>query len=236
MRRLFIIRKDLDLTHGKFGAMVGHCCEAYWTNFMKRGLVRDLEWEIFPAEEQWYKYRHPTAAKACKEAFERGDKFFKLPAENSMKKYLLGQKIDKDIWDEYVNGIFTKTICEAKNLNELKKAEAKAKELGLVEQEDWGYINDCCLTELKPENPDGTTTIGIWFKPLADDIAHQISKKFKLYGCFDKKRNCDVFRTYDAIREAYIKSHHVTTTNGDMMNWMLQPYNPEEFQPEEAVK
>ena len=34
-RRLFIIRKDLNLTHGKMAAMVGHCCEAYWTNFLK---------------------------------------------------------------------------------------------------------------------------------------------------------------------------------------------------------
>ena len=33
--------------------------------------------------------------------------------------------------------------------------------------------------EIKYE--DGTTTIGIWFKPLPDDVAHMISKKYKLY-------------------------------------------------------
>lgn len=29
MRRLFIIRKDLNLSPGKLAAMVGHCAEGY---------------------------------------------------------------------------------------------------------------------------------------------------------------------------------------------------------------
>lgn len=191
MRRLFIIRKDLNLTPGKMGAMVGHCCEAYWTNMLKQQYQFAVDNKI------------PTLG-------PDGKQFYVL--------------IQNDIWNEYVNGIFTKTICEAKNLNELRKAESKAKELKLVEGRDWGYINDCCLTELKPENPDGTTTIGIWFKPLEDDIAHQISKKFKLYGCFDRKRNCDVYRTYDEARKAYMESHPVTDTNETMMKWLFEPY------------
>ena len=90
--------------------------------------------------------------------------------------------IDYNIWHEYVNGIFTKTICEAKNLNYLNnRALPIIEELKLVEGVDWGYINDCCLTDLTPENEDGTTTIGIWFKPLKDEDAFKISKKFKLY-------------------------------------------------------
>jgi len=95
--------------------------------------------------------------------------------------------IPENIWDKYITDIFTKTICECKNLNQLKKAEEKAKELKLTEGWDYGYINDCCKTELVPENPDGTTTIGIWFGPLEDDIAHEISKKYILYGKFDKQ-------------------------------------------------
>lgn len=86
-----------------------------------------------------------------------------------------------DIMTEYVCGIFTKTICEAKNLNQLLKARDKALELGLVEGVDFGLINDACLTDLTPENPDGTTTTGIWFKPLPDEVAHSISKKYQLY-------------------------------------------------------
>lgn len=31
------------------------------------------------------------------------------------------------------------------------------------------------------ENGEGHCTVVIWFKPLADDAAHSISKKFQLY-------------------------------------------------------
>lgn len=57
--------------------------------------------------------------------------------------------------------------------------------LGLVENQDFGMINDACLTELTPElvdeNGESRCTVGIWFKPLKDDVAHSISKKFQLY-------------------------------------------------------
>lgn len=89
--------------------------------------------------------------------------------------------LDTDIVEQYICGIFTKTICEARNLNQLKKAENIANELGLIKGVDYDYINDKCLTELTPENEDGTCTVGIWFKPLNDEIAHKISKKFPLY-------------------------------------------------------
>lgn len=89
--------------------------------------------------------------------------------------------VDRRIWEEYVNGSFVKTICEARNKNRLMRAAEMAREIGLVEGSDWGLIRDNCLTELNPEDPDGRTTVGIWFKPLPDDVAHSISKKFPLY-------------------------------------------------------
>lgn len=92
----------------------------------------------------------------------------------------VGFFVKEDVWDNYINGIYTKTICESRNLNHLLKAKAIADELGLMENEDYGFINDKCLTELKPENEDGTTTVGMWFAPLADEVAHKISKKFPL--------------------------------------------------------
>ena len=140
MRRLFIIRKDLNLTAGKLSAMVGHCAEAYWTNMIKTGSIKDI---------------------------------------GTKKEITI--TVNSEIMEKYVNGSFVKTICQAKNLNDLKKAERKAKELGLIEYIDYGYINDNCLTELEPENPDGTCTVGIWFKPLSDEISHEISKKYQLY-------------------------------------------------------
>ena len=144
MRRLFIIRKDLNLSHGKMSAMVGHCAEAYWTNLFRNAIVKN---------------------------------------EYEGKKRIdsLTIKIDGEIMDNYINDAFVKTICEAKNLNHLKKVILKAEELGLKEGIDFGLINDKCLTELSPENEDGTCTVGIWFKPLNDDVAHILSKKYQLY-------------------------------------------------------
>ena len=138
-RRIFIIRKDLNLSAGKLAAMVGHCAEAYWTNLIKDSM--------------------------------HGDDCF--------------LNIDMEIYNNYINGIFTKTICEAKNLNQLMKAKSLAEELGMVEGKDFSIIADCCLTELKPEYIDengvGRTIVGIGFKPLPDEVAHKISKKYQLY-------------------------------------------------------
>ena len=146
MRRVIIIRKDLHLKPGKLAAMVGHCCEAYFTNLLK----------LFPCLDN------------------------EIGTQNNTVSVTV--EIPKDIWNDYVNGIFTKTICEAKNLKYLNnRALPVIEELGLKEGTDWGYINDCCLTDLTPENEDGTTTIGMWFKPLKDEDAFKISKKFKLY-------------------------------------------------------
>jgi hypothetical protein len=152
MRRLFIIRKDLHLTPGKLSAMIGHLCEAFWTRLIQHNLET-----ISGPEGNMYRL-------------------------NSVF-------LDSDIVEQYICGIFTKTICEAKNKNQLMKVidlinehnNQVSNDQKLVEDIDYGFINDKCLTELTPENEDGTTTVGIWFKPLPDDIAHKFSKKFKLY-------------------------------------------------------
>jgi PTH2 family peptidyl-tRNA hydrolase len=79
----------------------------------------------------------------------------------------------------------TKTICEAKNRNQLLKAAAIAEELGLRGGEDFFLIKDNCLTELEPEEIGGDgidrTLTCIGFRPLPDEMAHRISKKYQLY-------------------------------------------------------
>lgn len=141
MRRLFIMRKDLNMSAGKLAAQVAHCAEAYW--------IRGLRQAIKPLDDY--------------------------------SGYEIHSLINKEIVDEYVNDIFTKTICEAKNKNHLLKAKELADDIGLIENEHYGLIYDKCLTELEPEELDGTTLTGIWFCPLKDDIAHYISKKYQLY-------------------------------------------------------
>lgn len=162
MRRLFIVRKDLNLSAGKLAAMVGHLAEAYWTSMLKNAERADIGLVV--------------GRKATKRTVS----------------------VPMDIWDNYVHGIFTKTICEAKSLTDLNKVKTYIDTINndlacgieLTEGIDYDFIRDNCLTELKPENPDGTTTIGVWFKPLPDAIAQRISKKYKLYGVFDQPKLC----------------------------------------------
>ena len=188
MRRLFIIRKDLHLKPGKLAAMVSHCAEAYWTNLMKAGQIKDNEFVTLPAvstnslgEPVAAVYKHPKLMKMSEEAFNAGKTSFTALEESPRKTVTVKIEVPKDIWNEYVNGIFTKTVCECRNKNQLKKAEDIASSIGLVIGVDFGYINDRCLTDLSPENDNGTCTVGMWFRPLPDDIAHAISKKFQLY-------------------------------------------------------
>lgn len=57
-----------------------------------------------------------------------------------------------------------------------------AEELGLEEGKDFFLIRDRCLTELEPdEDGIGWTLTAIGFKPLDDETAHKISKKYQLY-------------------------------------------------------
>lgn len=155
MRRVFIIRKDLHLTAGKLAAMVAHCAEAYWTRLISSKLNHTLHYD-----------------QVSKEMLQT-------------KNYSAQIELDGEIVDNYINASFVKTICEARNLNQLMKADTIAKELGLVENVDYGFIDDNCLTELTPEfiGEDGKPhcRVGIWFKPLPDETAHLISKKFPLY-------------------------------------------------------
>lgn len=193
MRRVIIIRKDLQLKPGKLAAMCMHCAEAYFTNLLKApSQFTDNEFETLLATDPRHPdqpalYHHPAIYEAAQAAFKKGKKTFLWPKEvNSRPTVSVTVEIPKDIWEGYINSIFTKTICEAKNLIQLKtKIEPVVKELGLIDGVDWGYINDCCKTDLTPENEDGTCTVGAWFKPLPDELAQKISKKFKLYGAFD---------------------------------------------------
>jgi len=89
--------------------------------------------------------------------------------------------VEKDVFENYINASFTKTICEARNKEHLLKARDQALLLGLHEGNQFGLIYDKCLTELEPEEEDGTTLTGIWFCPLPDEVAHKISKKYQLY-------------------------------------------------------
>ena len=62
--------------------------------------------------------------------------------------------LEKATYEEWFDGSFTKTVCGAKNRNQLLKAKTIAEELGLVENKDFFLIRDACHTELEPEEFD----------------------------------------------------------------------------------
>lgn len=151
MRQLIIARKDLQMSPGKLAAQCCHASLAFLTS-----KLRDK------------------------------DKMLKaMNAATGEDGYATEIFFNKDIYEEWIQGVFTKTVCEARNRNQLMKAVELAKELGLQEGEDFFLIKDCCLTELNPEEVDengvGRTLTCIGFRPLPDELAHQISKKYQLY-------------------------------------------------------
>ena len=152
MRQLIIARKDLNMSPGKLAAQVSHASMAFISNKIRK---------------------HTNLIDASTEL------------NQSDLQYVAYFQIDAQEWHDWWNGIFTKTVCEAKNYNQLLKAKTIAEELGLSEGEDFFLIWDACLTELTPEIVDengvGRTLTCIGFRPLPDEIAWQLSKKYQLY-------------------------------------------------------
>ena len=157
MRQLIIARKDLNMSPGKLAAQCCHASIAFITSQL-RDRSNVTEFAVGTIDDS-------------DEAVVTG--------------YDAELYFDKETYDDWICVIFTKTICEAKNKNQLLKAVTIAQELGLKEGEDYFLIKDACLTELEPEEVDengvGRVLTCIGFRPLEDNIAHTISKKFQLY-------------------------------------------------------
>lgn len=94
-------------------------------------------------------------------------------------------RLDKDLYEQWIDDIFTKVVLEAKNKNHLLNAKTMAEEMGMVENKDFFCIYDCCKTELEPEFVDengvGRTLTCIGFRPLEDKVIDKIGKKYQLY-------------------------------------------------------
>ena len=206
MRQLIIARKDLQMSPGKLAAQVSHASMAFISSRIRADTYEVRRRIPFPSfiidsvtgEKRPREYSHPDLKVFAIKAFNDGDDYFTCrrvdPAEpfgkyelceNEFLGYVCGAMIDKDTYEQWFCGSFTKTICEAKNRNQLMKAADLAKVLGLQEGLDFFLIRDNCLTELEPEEIDengvGRTLTCIGFRPLPDDLAHQISRKYQLY-------------------------------------------------------
>ena len=103
----------------------------------------------------------------------------------SSQKYSCLVELDKDLYEQWMLGAFTKCVLQAKNKNQLMKAVTIAEELGMKEGEDFFLIKDNCYTELEPEEIGedgiGRTLTCIGFIPMDSEVIDQIGKKYHLW-------------------------------------------------------
>lgn len=95
--------------------------------------------------------------------------------------YSVELTFDKDLFEQWINGEFTKCVLKAKNKSQLLKAKTLAEEMGMTENEDFFCIYDNCHTELTPED-NGRTLTCIGFKPMDSEVIDKIGKKYQLYS------------------------------------------------------
>ena len=96
------------------------------------------------------------------------------------KIYTANLTFDKELYEQWIGGAFTKCVLQAKNKNQLLKAKTMAEDLGMIEGKDFWLIRDNCRTELEPEE-DGRTLTCIGFRPMDSETIDKIGKKYQLY-------------------------------------------------------
>ena len=206
MKQIIMARKDLNMSPGKLAAQVSHASMAFLTNAARKASVPVWKYKTLPAsqtdpltgEKKACMYRHIDLGKFAAQAFDEGkDTFSYRPVsaddpgaalercENEIAGYSSRLYFDKETYEGWIEGTFTKIICEARNRNHLLKAKEIAEANGLLENLDFFLIKDNCLTELEPEEFDengiGRTLTCIGFRPLRDETARLISRKYQLY-------------------------------------------------------
>lgn len=185
IKQIIIVRKDLAMSPGKLAAQVSHASMAFLTSMIRKYAI-NKEFVVLPIFEpngMFKFYAHPDVAMAAQKAAKQGNQYFKLPTGETGYS-IKNLEIDKELFEGWIAGSFTKVILEAKNKNQLMKAQKMAEELGMKEGEDFFLIKDCCRTELEPEEIDengiGRTLTCIGFKPMKSEIIDQIGKKYQL--------------------------------------------------------
>ena len=96
------------------------------------------------------------------------------------KIYTANLTFDKELYEQWIDGEFTKCVLQAKNKNQLLKVKTMAEDLGMTEGKDFWLIRDNCHTELEPEE-DGRTLTCIGFRPMDSETIDKIGKKYHLY-------------------------------------------------------
>lgn len=104
-----------------------------------------------------------------------------LMESDAMGWYTSKIVFSRNLYEQWINGSFTKCVLQARTKDQLLKAKTMAEEHGLKEGVDFFLIRDNCCTELSPEDEDGRTLTCIGFRPMDEAVIDQIGKKFHLY-------------------------------------------------------
>lgn len=198
-KQIIIARKDLNMSPGKLTAQVSHGSMAFLTWMIRKNTARIINeqrgraWEDSARTKPQY-YKRNDLSEFAQRARDNGKQLFYYRPVNrldvygelewcdktTVNHYETKFDIDKDLYEQWINGEFTKCVLQAKNKTQLLKAKTIAEELGMKEGEDFWLIRDNCHTELEPEE-DGRTLTCIGFKPMDTEIIDKIGKKYHLY-------------------------------------------------------
>ena len=201
-KQIIIVRKDLHLTSGKMAAQVSHASIAFLTTMIRSNSRKVINENIGYAYDMTGKpqyYRHPDLNEFAKKARDTGVyRFYYKPKdpldeygaqimcnEPTIKEYKANISLNKELYEEWISGEFTKVILQAKNRNQLYKAKEKAEKIGMKEGVDFFMIRDNCHTELTPEEYDehgvGRTLTCIGFTPMDCNVIDEIGRSYQLY-------------------------------------------------------
>lgn len=196
-KQIIIARKDLDMSPGKLAAQVSHASMAFLTSKITRNAKKvinehiGIAWTSSGASQF---YLHPGLNEFAKIARQNGNRYFiykpkcaefpngeqMMCDKTTVREYKTAFAIEKDLYEQWICGEFTKCVLRAKNKNQLLRAKKMAEDMGMKEGEDFWLIRDNCHTELEPEE-DGKTLTCIGFKPMDSEVIDRIGKKYQLY-------------------------------------------------------
>ncbi len=200
VKQIIIARKDLNMSPGKLAAQVAHASIAFLLSKISDDLTKGLKWPI--RRYRTFDWEHPSKpavyieddlTKFAQDAFNKGQQYIYVKSFANGRfelcepkyEYFSSTYFDSDTVENWINGHQSKIVCEAKNLSHIMAGIEIAKSIGLEEGEDFFIIRDACRTELTPENVnesgEGWTLTCVGFRPLPDEVAEKISKKFQLY-------------------------------------------------------
>lgn len=198
-KQIVIVNKELNMSKGKMAAQVSHASMAFFTQMIQTNTSKIID-HAYPAwaidrktgKKEPQRYRRGDLDNWALEARVRGDAYFyarpvdpnnpygALELCEPNHHYRTEMNIDKDLYEQWMGGLFTKVILSVKNENQMIKIVEKAKEEGLIEGEDFFCIRDACLTELTPDET-GTRWTCIGFKPMDAEKIDPITKKLQLF-------------------------------------------------------